>query len=402
MSARPRGRRASTAGRSRRSRRSTRRRSRVAEVGRPAPASFSTGTTMPSDVADKDDRDDERCIDDDVGDPERDGEDDARARPRARKRDQNSPKRSGLPLRCSKSSSRPAKEEEEGRRRAWPAPRSPGRSRRGRITYGPDEDPGEDLDHRPRAAAAPGRARAANGAAKAHGDDDEKSIERGHGTPVAGRRVALQSFYGAISSKLGSKSSMTAARSAKTEASPSSWMCPAAARASVAGFRTTPTSAALGPETVSWVSGEAPRRALSTPCRTHTVQAGRVGEREVDAQVDVDGLVADEVDTGEVEQQVERHRHDGVGEAVLNAAGSTPSRSSRAAVRKMPRHCGPRSGSPSARRRRPGGSWRPGCRAGRRPACAGSPPPTGNRLPRRPAGPPRGSVGADQVDVTFG
>ena len=39
-----------------------------------------------------------------------------------------------------------------------------------------------------------------------------------------------------------------------------------------AGCSSTPTNAAFGPVTVSWVSGDAPRRALSTPRRTHIVQ----------------------------------------------------------------------------------------------------------------------------------
>ncbi len=73
--------------------------------------------------------------------------------------------------------------------------------------------------------------------------------------------------------KFGSNVSMSPAKSASTDSSPSSWIFPAwASWLAAAGCSTAPTSAALGPVTVSWVSGDAPRRALRTPRLTQTVQ----------------------------------------------------------------------------------------------------------------------------------
>jgi hypothetical protein len=68
---------------------------------------------------------------------------------------------------------------------------------------------------------------------------------------------------GVMMLKLGSNVSMSDATVSSTEVSPLSVIWPlSASSAATVGCSATPTSAAFGPEIVSWLSGEAPRARL--------------------------------------------------------------------------------------------------------------------------------------------
>ena len=115
--------------------------------------------------------------------------------------------------------------------------------------------------------------------------------------------------------KFGLNSSITAARSSNAIASLPSWICPAAASWCAGGglehdideCRLGPGHGELG------VRGRAGAGVEDSTFHPDGPGLVEVGEGEVDPQVGVDGLVADEVDAGEVEQDVQRHGCEGVG-----------------------------------------------------------------------------------------